>query len=566
MAVRDSKGRYAKKGSSGGSSGGGASGGGGQQVASLFGLLGLKLDRGAWDEGTAKIAGLKSAILGAAAFFGGQFLGKSLIGFNANVEESRNQIAGMLALTKKTDLNKQLSVADTLYANLQRRAATLPGTTQEYVQMLGMLTQPVTAAGLGVKDLEDITVNAVVAAKALGVAWDVGARDIDQALRGQFHATDQLTGKLLATMGYVGEEGRRKFNAMTAAQRAAKIQASLTQKQITQLAEAQGKTFEGRLSTLQDAAEQFLGRVGKSLFAALGTTLEKVADWIDENKEAIAEVADDIGRGLASAFHSLGRAIVWISEHGDLLRSVLIALGIVFTAVAIDAAIAWLAVAWPILAVVAALTLVAYVVQDVIRYFTTGQSKILKAWTGLSSKLRSTIKVIATILYAPFAMVFRQVYAVFESLVALPGRVKNAFSSIGGFIKEALAAAFEALGNLPVVKQMLWLAQKIGSLIGLKDIGDGFSFENERLLQDVSEHGLPAGADQDQDFREMMQRFRETSSPSRPAAGGNGPVSFAPQTNIKIEGITDPNAVASTVRRHIDDFWGEQLRQIEDVT
>jgi hypothetical protein len=63
--------------------------------------------------------------------------------------------------------------------------------------MAGMLTQPITDAGLGMKDLEDLTVNSVVAAKALGYQWDLAARDIDQALRGQFHATDPFAGKML---------------------------------------------------------------------------------------------------------------------------------------------------------------------------------------------------------------------------------------------------------------------------------------------------------------------------------------------------------------------------------
>jgi hypothetical protein len=56
----------------------------------------------------------------------------------------------------------------------------------------------------------------VVAAKALGVEWEAAARDIDQALRGQFHSTDQFTGKLLGSAGFKGEAGRKRFNAMSA--------------------------------------------------------------------------------------------------------------------------------------------------------------------------------------------------------------------------------------------------------------------------------------------------------------------------------------------------------------
>jgi hypothetical protein len=40
------------------------------------------------------------------------------------------------------------------------------------------------------------------------------------------------------------------------------------QKQLTQLAAAQGQTFNGALSTLQDTIEQFFGKVGLPLFKA----------------------------------------------------------------------------------------------------------------------------------------------------------------------------------------------------------------------------------------------------------------------------------------------------------
>lgn len=221
---------------------------------------------------------VKSAGMAVAGYFGAQAAGKALIGFNATVEETKNQIAGMFALTKKTNLSDELENADRMYANLQKRAMSLPGTTEEYAKFASLVTRSVTDAGLGMKDLEDITVNAVVAAKSFGEEAEVAARDIDQLMSGRFNTTDPFSSKLLGSMGYATEEGRKKVREMSKAQRAELLKTALAQKQITQLADAQGATFQGRLSTVQDTLQQLAGKAGAPLFEALKKELENIAD------------------------------------------------------------------------------------------------------------------------------------------------------------------------------------------------------------------------------------------------------------------------------------------------
>lgn len=259
------------------------------------------------------------AVVGA---FGARAAGKALIGFNSTVEDTKNQIAGMLALSKKTDLSAQVGTAERLYGRLQQRAKSLPGTTQEYVQMLGMLTQPLSSAGATLKEMEDLTVNAVVGAKALGISWDVAARDIDQALRGQYHSVDQFTGKILGSMGYSGEEGRAKFNAMDSGKRKEVLQAALMQKQLTQLAAAQGGSFSGMLSTLQDTVQMFLGKVGAPLFRVITNELKQWNGWIEANGDKIDEMATKLGHGLVAGFSMVKDAIGFLVDHADLLLMV----------------------------------------------------------------------------------------------------------------------------------------------------------------------------------------------------------------------------------------------------
>jgi hypothetical protein len=254
---------------------------------------------------TGMIGGITAAVAGLALSLGSQLAssaGEALISFNANLEDSKNQIAGMLALTKNTHLAQELGNADMLVANLQKRAATLPGTTAEYVSMLANITRPIIDAKMGMQDLEDITVQSVIAAKAFGIDAGVAARDIDQALRGIYHSVDPFSGKVLGSIGYKGEEGRSRYNALSEQKRASEFKRALAQPQIEELGAAQGKSFRGLLSTIQDTFAITAGRIGKPLFGEMSKTFGELIAWINKNQDAIDKFADKVGGALVDGF------------------------------------------------------------------------------------------------------------------------------------------------------------------------------------------------------------------------------------------------------------------------
>lgn len=275
------------------------------KVADLFALLGIRMDKASFKRGTDAIDSVKSKILGLGTAIVAAFAGKaaynSLIGFNATVEETKSQLAGMFALVNKTDLADQIANADMVFASLQKRANSLPGTTQEYAKFASLVARSVMSAGLSMKDLEDITVGAVVAAKAFGEQTEVAARDIDQFLGGRFGASDTFSKKLFGSLGYDSEQGREKVRRMSVAQRAELLKTALTQKQITQLAEAQGKTYAGILSTTKDAFEQLAGKIGKPLFERLKEGLTALNAWVDKNRAKIDAFANKVSKALVKA-------------------------------------------------------------------------------------------------------------------------------------------------------------------------------------------------------------------------------------------------------------------------
>lgn len=271
-------------------------------------------------------ARLSSMALGVgAAFVGGRGLSLAnsmLIGFNSTVEDTKVKIAGMMALATKTDLSVNVERANRLYSELQQRAMTLPGTTAEYVEMAGRLTQPIMDAGLGMRQLRDMTIATTVAAKGLGIDAGASARDVDQALRGQYHSVDQFTGKLLGANGYAGEAGREKFNALTPEKRAAEIMKAVDSKQIKQLGQAQGATFSGVMSTVQDRIEQMAGKIGKPLFGAITKEVESWNKWLENNNSKIDHFAETVGGGIVAGFRYAKSAGMFLVDHADTLISI----------------------------------------------------------------------------------------------------------------------------------------------------------------------------------------------------------------------------------------------------
>lgn len=284
-----------------------------------------EIDRHA-DRAGKSVGGLRESLGGIGALLlGGAGIGmakKAFIDFNSQVQDTKSQIAGMLGLASKTSFVDNIQRADVLFTNLQRRAASLPGTTQEYATMMGMITQPVINAGLGMKNLEDLTVNSVVAAKALRVEAGAAARDIDQALRGQYHSVDVFTGKLLGSLGYAGEAGRAKFNAMDSAKRANELMRAIMQPQIAEMAAAQGASFTGIMSTLQDNIQQLGGRFGAPLFRVVTKEIQEWNTWLDKNSVKIDRIVENVGKHLVQGFEAVKSVMAWIVDHSDILLSI----------------------------------------------------------------------------------------------------------------------------------------------------------------------------------------------------------------------------------------------------
>jgi hypothetical protein len=552
------------------------------EVADLFASLGLKFDEAAWNKADARLAAAKKAmdvlsraghpvgmntskamgvvglnvdkarkkmrelgdetakagkragdswssagmaLRGYLGYLGGRAAYSALVGFNSTVEDTKLQIAGMLALSKKTDLVDQLKVADKLYESLQKRAAVLPGETAEYVAMAGKLARVITDSGGSMKQLEDLTTNAVIAAKGLGENWEVAARDIEQALMGRYNTTDPFLKKVLPSIGYAGEKGQEKWRGLSKEKRFSEMSRALMQKQITQLGEAQGKTFSGRMSTLMDTVKQTLGGVGKELFGKLAETLKVVNEWLEKNRNTIKEVASALGGTLLigldmvkNAFDILVEGVKFFIEHSGLATVALVTLGVVLTVFAIKAAAAWLMALGPIGILIAAVVGVIAII-GILR----------KHWDKISAAFKSAGRAIA---------------GVFGWLA---DRIKDIVSRVAEFftddIPNAIKAAFEWLEDLPVIGRLIKLVAELREFGGFK--------ESKGLTRDKNGNWLPSA-----------------TAPTLPTRSSPPGVSIGTVTvgDLNVQSSSaDPKQVALEVKRVFHDEFSGVLRETMDV-
>jgi hypothetical protein len=245
---------------------------------------------------------------------------RAFIDFNDNMEQARIQMAGlMMQAGAGGDWTQNFTKANVLVEDFQQIAKQSIGTTKDFVDMASMIVRPITAAGLGMRDLEEFTRGAVIASRAFGIAADVAARDIEGALMGQLRSVDRFARSLLEPLGYTGEEGRQRFNALSQAERAAELQKALTSDAIKEMAKAQEHSFAGVTSTLKDNLQMTMGKIGLPLFQEITKEVQKWNDWISANPEKIRQFAADFTGALMEGFRLFKEIAGWIVQHKDLL-------------------------------------------------------------------------------------------------------------------------------------------------------------------------------------------------------------------------------------------------------
>lgn len=548
------------------------------KVAELYAAFSIKNDSRGVGRALQSIRQVRFGLMSLASMVGAGALVEGMISFNSRVQDAKNSIAGMLALGSKTTFASQLETADKLYESIRKKAAALPGTTEEYVQAMAKLTLPIMSAGMGLKELEDLTVNTVVAAKAGvgGATVKTATTDVLQGIEGRFSTTDFFLKAILEPLDngkYTGEAGRKLFKGLSKGMRAKEIQRGLMNPVFADMGKAQGQSWSGQMDKMKEATAQFLGRVGLPLFKKLTVLLDRANTWLAANSAAVDAFADRVGEGLVAAFDALGDVVEWFIENQEWVKKGLVAIAVIIGVILVKATLAWLATWGPIMLAVTALIEIFKYLQEKIG--TVGAVIAMVFGAALLLKFGLVVKGIRSM---AAAMGLYRAAAVAAGRVPAPSMAGNAVNALGAGGMGLGPAGAAAAGAAPAVAGAAGIGGKLknlgGKVVGgakylpfvgfLSELDEAFggAFTGQVLTKKLDDlRGNPELMDQ------MRAKYAAENgvAPVDPAAAAlpPTPTSIDASMNITVQGVNLSQAQLEAALAEIQD---KQLRQLQLAT
>lgn len=181
---------------------------------------------------------------------------------------------------------------------------------------------------------------------------------------------------------------------------------------------------------------------------ALLPVIQKMADelfaWVQANREIIASTIKGVVEGLivvvkvlASAFGVLVDIVQFFIEHSELGKAVLIALGAVITAVAAEAAAAWIIGFAPIVAVVAAIAGIILIFHNLMKAIVDGKGVFADVGRYIADKFKAMGRGIVD--------AFKAVGRFFESIASA---IKGAFVAVIDWITNKIEWAWKQVKKI----------------------------------------------------------------------------------------------------------------------
>lgn len=421
------------------------------RVGTLSVMLGLVLNKGQWDEADQRMNHFRRLAAVVGGVMAGTWLTKGLLGFNEEMENAKIQLAGMLAFGQKMTMNSQLERANSLYDGLRKKAAELPGSTSDYVNMLGLIAQPMSKANASNEQMIDVTSKSFVLAKAMGGTWQEAGRDLrDFVKMGNLYARDKFLRTILNPEGFdADDKSRARLRAMTDKQRIALLEKALANPASQGLMDAMGASFTGRKERIADTIKLTIAKAGEALFGSVKDSMTKVAAWLDKNQDRIAQWAAKVGHYINLAFTGLRDGVAWLAEHENVLTAILITLGGAFAVLAVKALVAWAAVFWP-LAVGVGLVYLLIKMNEVLGPLATTLIAVgvaaLGMWLGIGGPILWAI--------VGFAAMAAAVYVWKDEIIAAVDWVINKFDELS-----------DTLERIPLLSNVIEGGRAIKSLV-----------------------------------------------------------------------------------------------------
>lgn len=241
---------------------------------------------------------------------------------NGELDSTSVGIAGMVSAAEVegtegvTGWANSMAFAEGSMEQIRRDAAALPGQAEDFVEVFRAGLAPALEAGMRAADVSQFTNRFA----AVGIAFRVDApqigRDLNLMLQGRAGAQVNMWNRLKSTIGMTAKE----FNALSAAQRQAKIDDAL--KRYQPMIDAYANTWEAITSTTVSYGKDLLRLATNPFFHVAKKELRSMNDWWGQNEKGIREYANGVGTLLVGAYKTARReAGVYFDRVDAFVRS-----------------------------------------------------------------------------------------------------------------------------------------------------------------------------------------------------------------------------------------------------
>jgi hypothetical protein len=265
------------------------------------------------------VDGLKGSLLGmGAALAGGLMLHeakKVFVDFNAEVEQTKIQLAAMLQMNFGGSWDRAANSAQSLFLEFQRFSKLTPVTTKELTEFGAGVEAAVFQAGGSIKDFTKITEQGMIASKIFGADSKFAQIEITEMLQGNVRSNMRFINQMLGAMHIT----REQWKGMSAGKRLGSFEQFLDSDSMQAATKAFSTSFTGVVSTFKDNLQITLGQIGQPLFKALTAEVKSWNVWIEKNQETIKRFAESFSTGLVEGFSVLKGFASWVIDNSDTL-------------------------------------------------------------------------------------------------------------------------------------------------------------------------------------------------------------------------------------------------------
>lgn len=275
-------------------------------------------------ETESSLKSMYGAAAAAATYVGIERAYDALIGFNAQVQQTKTSLAATVMINFGGTFEDAKKSAAGLFEEFQRFAMVSPTTTQEVAQFGQSIASAAFGAGATMKQFVTMTEQAVIASRVFGIESHLAQVQLQEMLIGNVRKTERFAIAMLAA-GHVTLE---QFRAMDAAGRKNFILKVLTSPAMAAAAKDMAKGWAGVTTTLIDNLQIFFGAVGKPLFERISKEIEHWNKLIEENRHTLEGLAKEWGERLVTAFNVVKDTVSFVIDH----RDAFVAIGAAFMA------------------------------------------------------------------------------------------------------------------------------------------------------------------------------------------------------------------------------------------